>query len=304
MAAYYYSSVAGTYTLTTTVSPSATALVLDSVAGLPSSVPYKVVLNPGEYNEEIVKVTAIAGMSLTVVRGWNGTAAVDHAAGATVRHMVTAEDLTLSRTHEDATVAHGATGAVVGTTNAQTLTNKDLTTGNTFPSTLATTTTTQALTNKDLTAATNSFPSTLVTLDGIQTVINKDLSASTNTFPASLARTAGQAFTGPISATTGTFSGAVTGNNLPAVKSAKAGKRFDWANFTGTTNATGLVTFTHSLGYIPSVIVCSAENSIGIPKGFEAYNVTTSTITARFYTNETGSSYANSFVTADFFFGE
>ena len=106
MAAYFYSSVAGTYTLTTTVSPSATALVLDSVAGLPSSVPYKVVLNPGEYNEEIVKVTAIAGMSLTVVRGWNGTAAVDHAAGATVRHMVTAEDLTLSRTHEDATVAH------------------------------------------------------------------------------------------------------------------------------------------------------------------------------------------------------
>ena len=138
MPAFYYSSVAGAYTLTGAINSSATSIALNSVSGLPASTPYKVVINPGESSEEIVKVTGVAGLTLTVVRGWDGTIAVSHAGGASVRHMVTAEDLQLSRTHEDATAAHGATGAVVGTTNTQSLSNKDLTAGtNVFPSSFA-----------------------------------------------------------------------------------------------------------------------------------------------------------------------
>jgi hypothetical protein len=180
--AYYYSSTAGTYTLTGAVSASATILVVNSVTGLPTSTPFKVVVEPGQPSEEIVKVTAVAGTSLTVVRGWDGTSGATHAAAVEVRHMVTAEDFTLSRAHEDATVAHGAIGAVVGTTNAQTISNKDLGDGtNTFPSSLATLTGPQALTNKDLTTD-NTFPNSLATLDGAQTLTNKTLDGASNTF--------------------------------------------------------------------------------------------------------------------------
>lgn len=152
MPAFYYSSTAGSYTLTGGVSAAATTIVLNSVSGLPTSTPFKVVLEPGQPTEEIVKVTGVAGTSLTVVRGWDGTAAASHGAAVTVRHMVTAEDFTLSRTHEDATAAHGATGAVVGTTNAQTITNKDFSSG------------------------TNTFPASFVTLTGAQTLVSKSVS--------------------------------------------------------------------------------------------------------------------------------
>lgn len=185
MPAFYYSSVAGSYTLVGGITSSATSITLDSVSGLPASTPYKVVLNPGESNEEIVKVTGVAGMSLTVVRGWNGTVAVAHSAGASVRHMLTAEDLTLSRTHEDATVAHGATGAVVGTTNTQPLTNKDLSSGtNTFPTSLLTTSGAQTVSNKNLTSGTNTFPANFATTDTAQTFTGKSISGGTNTFSA------------------------------------------------------------------------------------------------------------------------
>ena len=152
MPAYNYSSTAGEYTLTGGITSSATSITLNSVTGLPA-VPFKVVLDPGLPSEEIVKVAAVAGTTLTVTRGWDSTAAVDHAALAKVRHMMTAEDLRLSRTHEDATTGvHGTTGTIVDTDTAQ------------------------ALTNKDLTSGTNSFPTSLVTLTGTQTLSNKTFS--------------------------------------------------------------------------------------------------------------------------------
>lgn len=158
MPAYYYSSTAGQYTLVGAVSNSATLLNLNSVAGLPSATPFKVVLEPGQPTEEIVKVTSVAGTSLTVVRGWDGTTAVAHAAAVSVRHMITAEDFTLSRSHEDATTAHGTGSQVVGKDDAQ------------------------PLTNKDLTSSTNTFPSSLATIGGLQTLTNKTLSGASNTF--------------------------------------------------------------------------------------------------------------------------
>jgi len=65
----------------------------------------------------LVEVTAAAGTTLTVVRGVDGTSAVAHSNGASVKHTISARDLSEPQAHIDATVAHGVTGAVVGTTD-------------------------------------------------------------------------------------------------------------------------------------------------------------------------------------------
>jgi len=89
---------------------------------------YTVVIDPDTALEEIVDVSNYAsGNTLTIARGIDGSTAVAHSAGAIVRHMVIGRDLSEANTHIEATTGHGATGAVVGTTNTQTLTNKTLT---------------------------------------------------------------------------------------------------------------------------------------------------------------------------------
>ena len=83
-----------------------------------------IVLDPETSSEEIVRVTGVSSNTLTVVRGHDGSTAKTHTSGAKVRHMAIGEDMRNAAAHIEATAAHGATGAVVGTTNTQTLTNK------------------------------------------------------------------------------------------------------------------------------------------------------------------------------------
>lgn len=116
-----------------------------------------IVLDPETSSEEIVRVTAVASNTLTVARGYDGSTGKTHTSGAKVRHMAIGEDLRNSATHIDATAAHGATGAVVGTTNTQTLTNKTISgSSNTFSN----------IPNNATTAASANTANAIVSRDG------------------------------------------------------------------------------------------------------------------------------------------
>lgn len=130
----YYSSTAKQASLSSSISSVATTITLDLVTGFPTSYPYSLVIDSDTNKEEIVKVTASGGgTSLTVVRGDDNTTNVTHSAGATVRHVVSAQDFTDFSSHLGSTASptttgvHGVSGTIVGTTDTQTLSAKTLT---------------------------------------------------------------------------------------------------------------------------------------------------------------------------------
>ena len=111
----YYSAIAQDTTVTSGITSSSTTVTVAATTGYPTNYPFALALDYGSALEEIVDVTGVSGLTLTITRAVNSTTAVAHATGATVRHVITARDLTDAQTHYNTALsagAHGVTGSL------------------------------------------------------------------------------------------------------------------------------------------------------------------------------------------------
>jgi hypothetical protein len=114
MPSRYYSAIAQDTTLTSSITNTATSMIVGATVGYPST-PFVLAVDFNAASEELVLVTNISGTTLTITRGFNGSTAVSHNTGAAIRHVITAQDLTDAQTHYDTALsagAHGVTGAL------------------------------------------------------------------------------------------------------------------------------------------------------------------------------------------------
>ena len=98
-----YSSISVETTLASGISNSATTMTVAAGTGsaLMGGVTlaagnadiFTVALDVDTQNEEVVFVTAVSSDTLTIVRGRAGTSAIAHTGGATVKHVLTSDDL-------------------------------------------------------------------------------------------------------------------------------------------------------------------------------------------------------------------
>ena len=59
---------------------------------------FTVAIDPDTTNEEIVFITGVSGDTFTIVRARSGTTGITHASGASVRHVLTSDDLNFFKT--------------------------------------------------------------------------------------------------------------------------------------------------------------------------------------------------------------
>jgi len=103
-----YSSISVETTLATGISSTATSMTVATgtgsalMGGVTLAVgnvdQFTVALDVDTQNEEIVFVTAVSGDTLTIVRGRAGSSNISHSGGATVKHVLTSDDLTFYTT--------------------------------------------------------------------------------------------------------------------------------------------------------------------------------------------------------------
>jgi hypothetical protein len=126
-----YSSIAQPTTLSSSISSTDTTIAVEDTVGYPtltSGDTFTAALDAGGATEELVEVTDVSGNVWTVTRGADGTSAQGHSAGAVVRHSSSGRDFADIQSHIAATTGvHGVTGALVGASSVQTLSNKTLT---------------------------------------------------------------------------------------------------------------------------------------------------------------------------------
>ena len=166
-----YSSISVETTLNSGINTTATTMTVPSVAAAtallggitldPGNVDiFTVAIDHDTVNEEIVYITGVSGDTFTISRGQAGTgtagvSGITHNAGASVKHVLTSEDLILFRNSASPVSSFAFTGSTSGTTTVQ-ATAVAGTTTLTLPAatdTLVGKATTDILTNKTLTGS-------------------------------------------------------------------------------------------------------------------------------------------------------
>lgn len=165
-----YSSISVETTLASGISSTATSMTV--AAGTGSALlggvtlaagnvdQFTVALDPDTTSEEIVFITAVSTDTFTITRARAGTSGVTHSAGATVKHVLTSDDLNAFKASISPVANVGFAGSTSGTTTVQ-ATAVAGTTTLTLPAatdTLVGKDTTDTLTNKTLTSPTLNTP--------------------------------------------------------------------------------------------------------------------------------------------------
>ena len=124
-----YSSISVETTLASTISSSATTMTVASgtgsallggvTLGAGNVDQFTVALDPDTTNEEIVFVTAASSDTFTIVRARAGTSGVQHTAGATVKHVLTSDDLNAFKASISPVTNVGFAGSTSGSTTVQ-----------------------------------------------------------------------------------------------------------------------------------------------------------------------------------------
>ena len=177
MATRLYSSISVETTLASTINSSVTSMtvatgtattLLGGVTIVANS-QFTVATDPDTINEEIVFITAgPSGDTFTIDRGEAGSAPVSHSTGATVKHVLTSDDLTAFAAGISPVASLGFSGSTSGTTTLQataTAGTNTLTLPPTSNDTLVGKATTDTLTNKTLTSPTITTPFIRITLN-------------------------------------------------------------------------------------------------------------------------------------------
>lgn len=226
-----YSSVSVQSTLASGISDVATSLTLATGTGssLMGGVTlaggnvdqFTVAIDPDTIAEEIVFVTAVSGDTLTIQRGKSGSSATTHSGGATVKHVLTSDDLNYFNagvvtgsvtTKGDIVAATGAAAIArlgVGADGTVLTADSAQTTGLSWTASV-TSSSTNTLTNKTIALGSNTVSGTtaqfntalsdgdFATLAGTETLTNKTLTEDKLVAPKEFVTVSATAATGTI----------------------------------------------------------------------------------------------------------
>lgn len=247
----HYVDNAPATTITGTIDNTATSFGVVNLVGFPTSRPYTGTLGRGTASAEQVIVTDVVGSTVTVTRNANGQGAFSHTVGEKFEHTANAVDFDEANAHVNATTdVHGVTGALVGTTNAQTLTNKTLaaavvtatsvagTPGITITTSDADTTTDFALKNHAGTTVVSILGSGATTVNGLTNTGNQSVTGN-STVSGNEAVTGTLTVTGVTTLNAATdVNGAFTATSMASDTSVAATTSLSGATMTTTGNAT------------------------------------------------------------------